>query len=238
VRRLAPLTPAHPTAIPKILHQTWKRADIPFEFIGFVDSWRRHHPQWEYRLWTDEDNRRFIAAHYPEFLASFDAYTQPIQRADAVRYFLLHHFGGLYVDLDFRACRPIDPLLAGHDCVLGLEPEDHSRIHQRPRIVGNAFLAAAPRHPFFAEVIRRLPEFSGRPTALESTGPFMLSDVFDAFEQPETVWLAPSEPFYPLTLEQADRFRATGHSEVDLSAAYAIHFHRGTWWRASSADVA
>ncbi len=231
------LSDVRPT-IPKILHQTWKGPHVPFEFLGFVDSWRRLHPDWEYRLWTDADNRRFIADHYPEFLTQFDAYPQPIQRADAVRYFLLYHFGGLYVDLDFRACRPIDPLLAGQSCVLGLEPDEHAALHRRERIVGNAFMASAPRHPFFETVMRRLPEFRHHTTALDSTGPFMLSQVMDDFEAPETVRLTPSAQLYPLTLEQADQYRATGHSEVDLSAAYAIHFHHGTWWRAPAEEAA
>lgn len=37
---------------------------------------------------------------YPWFLETFDGYPYPIQRADAIRYFVLHHFGGIYIDLD------------------------------------------------------------------------------------------------------------------------------------------
>ena len=128
----------------------------------------------------------------------------------------------------------LDPLLAGKTCVLGLEPEGHVRLYRRPRIVGNAIMAAIPGHPFLETVIRRLPEFSGRPGALLSTGPFMLSEVYEAFDAPESVHLAPPEQLSPLTLEQADRYLALGHCEVDVSAAYAVHFHHGTWWRALS----
>ena len=52
------------------------------------------------QLWTDKKAREFIAAEYPWFLETFDGYTYPIQRADAIRYFVLHHFGGIYIDLD------------------------------------------------------------------------------------------------------------------------------------------
>jgi mannosyltransferase OCH1-like enzyme len=37
---------------------------------------------------------------YLWFLETFDSYPYPIQRADAIRYFVLHHFGGIYIDLD------------------------------------------------------------------------------------------------------------------------------------------
>lgn len=39
-------------------------------------------------------------SRYPWFLETFDSYPYPIQRADAIRYFVLHHFGGIYIDLD------------------------------------------------------------------------------------------------------------------------------------------
>lgn len=52
------------------------------------------------QLWTDKKAREFIANEYPWFLETFDGYPYPIQRADTIRYFVLHHFGGIYIDLD------------------------------------------------------------------------------------------------------------------------------------------
>ena len=52
------------------------------------------------QLWTDDKSRELIATEYPWFLDTFDNYSQPIQRADAIRYFVLAHFGGIYIDLD------------------------------------------------------------------------------------------------------------------------------------------
>lgn len=51
-------------------------------------------------MWTDAKSRELIATEYPWFLNTFDNYSQPIQRADAIRYFVLAHFGGIYLDLD------------------------------------------------------------------------------------------------------------------------------------------
>jgi hypothetical protein len=44
--------------------------------------------------------RTFIATHYPWFLETFEGYKYPIQRADSIRYFVLYHYGGIYIDLD------------------------------------------------------------------------------------------------------------------------------------------
>jgi mannosyltransferase OCH1-like enzyme len=50
---------------------------------------------------------RANSPRYPWFLETFDGYPYPIQRADAIRYFVLHHFGGIYIDLDDVRIREI-----------------------------------------------------------------------------------------------------------------------------------
>ena len=64
-------------------------------------------------MWTDSSSRAFIAQHYPSFLPTFDSYPYGIQRADAIRYFVLHRFGGIYMDLDVGCKRDFAPLLRG-----------------------------------------------------------------------------------------------------------------------------
>ncbi|KOO53165.1 glycosyltransferase family 32 protein, partial [Chrysochromulina tobinii] len=71
-------------------------------------------PGYTLRLWTDANNERFIAQHYPWFLRYFRQYDKMIKRADAVRPFYLYHFGGVYADLDFACIRPFDALLQRH----------------------------------------------------------------------------------------------------------------------------
>lgn len=55
-------------------------------------------------MWTDAKAREFIKDEYPWFLETFDNYPEPIQRADVIRYFVLAHFGGVYIDLDDVSC--------------------------------------------------------------------------------------------------------------------------------------
>ena len=223
--------------IPKVLHQTWKDSQVPEEFSDYVASWKANHPDWEYRLWTDVDNRRLIAEHYSWFLDTYDAYPKPIQRADAARYFILHKYGGMYVDLDFLSCTSIDPLLNRCQCVLGVEPPPHCRHWGVRELVCNALMAAAPGHPFFETVISRLPEFVDRvernEPVLSSTGPLMLTRVYEDFADKDSMDVLSHRYFYPLTLHQATDFRLTGKVNVDLSDCFAIHLFYGTWWKPS-----
>lgn len=52
----------------RIIHQSWKTSTLPAMFSEYAESWKRHNPTWEYKLWTDEDNRELVTTHYPEFL--------------------------------------------------------------------------------------------------------------------------------------------------------------------------
>ncbi|WDQ17796.1 glycosyltransferase family 32 protein [Rhodopirellula sp. P2] len=227
-------------SIPKILHQTWKDEDVPEDFSECVQSWRTHHPDWQVRLWTDQDNRQLIAKEYAWFLETYDGYPTAIQRADAIRYFILHRFGGMYADLDFICLKPLNPLLDGRDCVVGMEPPQHCRHHRIPNLLCNALMAAAPGHPFFESVIRRLPEFvchvENNEPILSSTGPIMMSRVWDDFAAPDSVTVLPSRFLYPLTMHQAAQYRLAGHVGVDLSDAFAIHLFYGTWWKTDRWD--
>ena len=47
--------------ITRCLHQSWKSRSLPAHFKHWQQSWKQNHPGWEYRLWTDADNRELVA---------------------------------------------------------------------------------------------------------------------------------------------------------------------------------
>jgi hypothetical protein len=163
--------------IPKILHFTWKSQDLPRQMQAYYDAWRRLHPDWEVRLWTDESMRAFVAEAYPDFLATYDAYPKMIQRADSFRYLVLGALGGVYADLDVEPFQSIEGLL-GHDCFLGIEPLEHifpDRHHQGvPFLLTNAFMGSVPGHRLWREIIARMPGLVDQET-FYSTGPSMVT---------------------------------------------------------------
>ncbi|MCX5315199.1 glycosyltransferase [Streptomyces sp. NBC_00154] len=215
-----------------MIHQTWKDTDVPLEWQKWADSWRIHHPGWGYRLWTDADNRAFLQEHYPWFLPVYDGYPEAIMRADAIRYFLLDHFGGLYVDLDFECLKPVTEILDGHDLVLGCEPDAHTRLllaRRRgfDRIVGNAFIASQPGHPFWAHVHRRLVATHKLPSTLDVTGPFFLTRAIDSAPEPESITVLDPEVLYPEVSPYATEL--FGPQEADYDRAYAVHHWSDSW---------
>lgn len=172
----APNSPAinsQPQLIPKIIHQTYVNDSVPEHWKGPQQSCRDLHPDYEYKLWTDKKAREFIAAEYPWFLETYDGYPYPIQRADSIRYFVLHHFGGIYIDLDDGCNRSLDPLLAYPAWLRRTIPTG----------ISNDAMGAVPRHPFFLKAIDRLPNYNRKwllpyITVMASTGPLYLSIIW------------------------------------------------------------
>jgi mannosyltransferase OCH1-like enzyme len=90
----------HPPLIPKIIHQTWRNETIPPAWRAAQESCQRLHGDWEYMLWTDDKSADFIASEYPWMRETWESYEFNIERADAIRYFVLAHYGGVYLDFD------------------------------------------------------------------------------------------------------------------------------------------
>ena len=167
--------------IPQIIHQTWKTQSIPDEWQACVQSWKIHHPHWQYILWTDEDNREFIQDHFPDFMEFYDSYSYNIQRADVIRYFILHTLGGIYVDLDFECLQPIDRILTHNTFVVGYEPNLHAQLLGEKSMICNAFMASIPGHRMLASILQSLNKFNPKITihtdVLKTTGPLMLTQM-------------------------------------------------------------
>lgn len=226
------------SGIPHILHQTWKNDDLPDNIKALSKTWKECHPDWQYILWTDEMNRDFIRLYYPEFLVQYDAYENNIQRVDAVRYFILHKVGGLFVDLDFECMENVESLLLDAECVFALEPLEHCVQFGKEKIICNAFMASKPNSNFFNTICNTLDTVAWKEVRyinriLETTGPFALTAIYDDYAQKDEVKILPSSTVYPLTVEETRRLTAgqiDANVEQKINDAFALHFFWGTWY--------
>lgn len=165
--------------IPKTLFQTWKsKDDIPDDFLYWSSTLAGANPGYKHVLWDDADNRDFIDKNYNWFLPIYDAYPAEIYRADAVRYFFLYHFGGIYADMDVEGLKSLDDLLDRADIILARMGTDAEFEHSLP----NAFMASMPGQEFWLCVIANMMERAHeekRPEYL--TGPVLLKESYDEY---------------------------------------------------------
>jgi inositol phosphorylceramide mannosyltransferase catalytic subunit len=173
--------------IPKILHQTWRTAELPSPYAEWRAGWIANHPDWTHRLYDDADMRRVVADRASQWLSTFDTLPRMIQRADFFRYLAVYLDGGMYADIDMISYLPCDPLLKGASCVLGIEnhistPLQRRLGYQRPWQLANFIFAAAPGHPLLAALLETIAARAATPVAndhdvQEITGPRLLTRI-------------------------------------------------------------
>jgi len=149
----------HRVHIPRIVHVTYKsREELPEEWEKSIQVWEEMHPDWEIRFWSDKDIEEFVHNEFPQYEALHKSYKYVIQRVDSVRYMILHHYGGLYSDMDIYPAVSLNKLLeqwedAGKNVLLA----ETSNMG-----VTNAFMASAPGSKFMGCVIENLPKYQHR----------------------------------------------------------------------------
>jgi hypothetical protein len=113
--------PAQPR-IPRIMHFVHISADpnqssrpLPRGVEANIRGWGALHPSWTVMVWTNE----LVKERAPHLHALFQ--TMPDQnkmlawRADLLRYHVLAHYGGVYLDTDIVGLRSLEPLVDHFD---------------------------------------------------------------------------------------------------------------------------
>ncbi|KAJ9612506.1 CSG1/SUR1-like protein [Cladophialophora chaetospira] len=215
------LLETRPQLIPKIIHQTYINESIPAHWVPAQQSCIKLHPDYEYILWTDEKSHDFIAKEYPWFLPTFVGYRHNIQRADAIRYFVLAHYGGVYIDLDDGCQRRLGPLLSYTAFVRRTVPTG----------ISNDVMGAIPQHPFFLRVMESL-QGADRSwilpyiTIMASTGPLFLSVIWKK-------WMGEHSHLNPDTW--VGRVRVLMPDEYNKHAWSFFETYKGSSWHGKDA---
>jgi hypothetical protein len=217
-RRPPPPSAPLPGGIPRVIHQSWRTADVPRQVDAWRASWARLHPGWRLRLWTDADNRALVLASYPWLLDTYDALPAAVMRADVARLLYMHHVGGMYADLDFRALKPFDPLLApATGAVVGAMVGD-----DWDQALPNAWLASPPGADFWLFALHHV---------VKMAGAFALHGAARCAVPPRWDWLegttGPAMLFHA-----AAAYKAAGRSNLTILApgvVYPVDW-RATQW--------
>lgn len=179
-------------SIPRKIHQTWKHKSLPWPLSSCVQSFRIWNPDWEYRLWTDDECDEFISQSIPEMSDFYFGLPKGVLRADIFRLCILYVEGGVYADLDVECLRPLDDLISNHstessEILISRDHPCHERIHYNGRPMWlNAFLAASPGGIFLRKVISKLsitdPVSVDTNDPVTHTGPGLLSAIVEAHD--------------------------------------------------------
>jgi FkbM family methyltransferase len=192
--------------IPRIIHQIWIGPDpLPDDHRPWIESWKRHHPDWEHRLWTEEDLPSNPIR--PEILERLRA---PVERADILRLEILYRHGGVYADTDLECLRSMDHVV---------EDEEFICVCHKPGRVTNTFIGSMPDHPLLERALREIRPrevywtTSAPESIKETAGPPFLERLVRDY--PEVKLLEPPV-FFPST-------------PGERNAAIGVHHMARTW---------
>ena len=242
--------PMESSKIPRIIHQTWKSKSLPPRFATLVEQVRALHPDWEMRLWTDDEMLAFVTEHGPQYLPRYTAYKQMIQRCDFFRLFVVSVLGGVYLDLDVQITKSFDDLPgyveAFFPCEKAMSKDALAAHGNRDAVrIANYAFGAVPQHPLFLYLLGRLNKVAiGRKSlrnkscdgVIETTGPGILTTAYhDYMKQHPQSNVAILYPAVGASVG-CDCGSYAGVAACKIGS-FGTHLHAGTWRETSPAPA-
>lgn len=217
--------------IPRVFHQVWLGdKPRPHAFVRWSEAWKTLHPTWKVRLWQQDGdgcvgsgNHKF-KSRYPELLARACHLSQ---RSNILRYELVEHFGGIYLDTDMEPLQPIDSRSAtpGSEAIVervaAFAPLMNVFRDGRPQTcLGCAIFGAVPGHPWTRDLVAGLKGID--PAVNGSAGSKYFARVTSG--HPEVTVFEP-HVFY------TEGYRPSGRRPSN--DAMTRHHWSGRWWEGS-----
>ncbi len=211
--------------IPKIIHQIWVGCPLPERYKKCIESVKKHHPDWEYKLWTEKDVKAFKFSTQK----IYNKASSNQQKSDILRYEILSKFGGVYIDIDYECLKPLTPLVHAHEFFAGLEG---------PTYVNNAIIGSRPRHPICEALIKRISNRSiedNNKLGWYGTGPCLITQVcFHYLVRKKNAIIYPQKFFYPLTPEHVVEKKINVEktpfvTKLCIPETFGIHYCQGSF---------
>jgi mannosyltransferase OCH1-like enzyme len=168
-------------SIPKIIHQiamsklqhedTW-----PTSWKTSQETWKTHFPDFEYKLWNDRDAENLIVSEYPWFYDTYKGYKEDIKRIDAIRYFFLYHYGGMYVDMDMECTANFWDQIPSNK-VSVVENPWPKWMFWKARLQ-NSLMISPKEHKIWKKAWRELEDRKNEPDVLDATGPKLIESLY------------------------------------------------------------
>lgn len=228
----------------QLIHQIWFK--IPGIRIGSnkkllkscCQSWDLENPLMYHLVWTRKHCTTLVKKYYAEYEGLFFGFPHEIQRCDFARYCILHRYGGIYADMDYKCCKSFSEVYEKwntHDLYFVQSP--HSPGDQT--FVSNSLMLANTRNHHFwkvlmSEIAQAVPRYQWLTRHFEimyTTGPAILTRVFNVYRFRYKLQSLASDLFHPLSLTKREL------SPEERERVYAIHYGLGSWEKFDSKVV-
>lgn len=205
--------------IPRKIHFVWLGSELPKLRAALIGRCRALHPRLEVRVWGDREALALVTAMGTGLAQCLGQSNLAFAtQCDLVRYHVVAHEGGIYLDTDFLMLRPME----------ALRKASFFAAYQEPGVLCNGVFGAVRGHPIFGRIFERLrgADYTLPPHLL--AGPQMFTPLCQETEQsdPAARLLAPPS-FSPVHYEQKHDLNAW--LAGDLSQTYGAHLWAHSW---------
>ena len=193
-------------SIPKIIHQLW---------IGpkprpskFMQTWKDKHPDFEYIMWNEEEiKKRELQLMCINRINEIEEING---KADIIRWEILYHYGGLFLDADSICIEPFNELIEKNKPFAGYENENI-----REGLVATGTMAFTKNHPLPGLAIQwmmqnEVSRAKTKKMAWQTVGPGLLTALLNSGNFKD-VEILPSYYFLP---KHGTGLQYMGHSKV------------------------
>ena len=207
--------------IPKLIHFIWV-GDESKQPTNCMDTWRALNPDYEFLVWGNDDLENQDWLNKPHMLEM--AKTEWNGVADMMRWEILQAKGGIVVDADSIALRPLDDHLLDCEAFACWENEI-----LRPGLIAAGYFGCAPGNEFVAQIARDIHAEDSVVTekAWRTVGPLRLTEAYRKYTYTK-LRIYPSHTFIPrhflgLQYEGSDPVYADQLWGTTLTAYDEIH---------------
>ncbi len=177
--------------VPKIIHQQWWPGNsVTGQFRKFQLQTQEIFKDYEYILWNLESIRSLIKDEYPWFLKTYDAYPTDMHRGDVGRYFILYHYGGIYLDIDYVP--QVDP----YKYLNPYYPTILESPYWMTEQFGTALMASPTKHDFWKTVFETLELHKNLYSPVAATGPILIDVSVSSYKDSQRIHILPCKNFY------------------------------------------
>jgi GT2 family glycosyltransferase len=193
-------------SIPKIIHQLWigtKPAPI-----NLMNTWKEKNPDFEYIFWNEQEfiNRKmkFVCQQKIDEIEEING------KADILRWEILYHYGGIFIDADSICIDSIDDELMNKKCFAGWEQEE-----VRKGLIATGTMGFPPKHPLVLAAINwmlnnEVSQAKSGAMAWQTVGPGLLTRMYNTGQYAD-LHIFPSYTFLPIHYTGREY---KGHSKI------------------------
>ena len=217
--------------IPKNIHQVWLGSELPQKSRELQANIIDLHPEWSYKLWTDND----ICYFGSDFEDKINKIENLGLKSDIFRYVILEAMGGIYLDCDFYCVKSFESLINNVSFFAGVcDPGDNNL-----PLIANGFFGCSVNHPILKDIGKELKEniddvseYQNSVEIFNSTGPsYFTKKIFKYLNNNacKNVVIFPSTFFYPINNRKRNMINRKMLLECSYNETVAIHLWHASW---------